>query len=90
MGWRLKPEPTMSSLEGSLISEDGVRNLLGTAELMRALGTLGAFPLRYKLMVSFHRALSSSVSIAGVSGSCHPNTPRLVVVPFRECVGKHP
>lgn len=31
MGWRLKPEPTMSSLEGSLIREIGARNLLGTA-----------------------------------------------------------
>lgn len=31
MGWRLEPEPTMSSLEGSLIREIGARNLLGTA-----------------------------------------------------------
>lgn len=42
MGWRLEPEPTMSSLEGSLIREIGARNLLGTAapESIRALGTL--------------------------------------------------
>lgn len=30
MGWRLEPEPTMSSLEGSLIREIGAHNLLGT------------------------------------------------------------
>ncbi|CAI5690288.1 unnamed protein product [Oreochromis niloticus] len=31
MGWKLEPEPTMSSLEGSLIRKIGASNLLGTA-----------------------------------------------------------
>lgn len=31
MGRRLEPEPTMSSMEGSLIREIGAHNLLGTA-----------------------------------------------------------
>lgn len=30
MAWKLKPEPTMSSLEGSLIREIGAHNFLGT------------------------------------------------------------
>lgn len=34
MGWRLEPEPTMSSLEGSLIRKIAAPNLLGTAALV--------------------------------------------------------